>query len=195
MRLDVTDSFGKIKVGNTLLPGIYQSCYISGNVKMDEIDVPGQSGKSTQPQGFEDATISIQLRLVNDNSSSAYDKAKKIVQVFRAMDKNAKPYVYRIVNYMTNLWGIKEVIFTDLSISDSNTTDVLDASISFREYKPVSVKKEQTVAVLTKQSGTSVDTTAKKGFAANESTNSSTSSTTKLKNYKNGSKYPANDDD
>lgn len=199
MRLDVTDSFGQIKVGNTLLPGVYQGCSVSGRVKTDEINVSGQSGKSTQPQGFEDATIYIQLRLLNDNTSSAYDKAKTIIKIFRAMDKNAKPFVYRIVNNMTNIWGIKEVIFTDLTVSDSNTTDTLDVSISFREYKPITVKKEKMAVPAQKQTSTKpADTSAKKGFSLIDAIPTGGMETyNKLEAYRK-SKYPtfpAKDDD
>jgi hypothetical protein len=165
MKLEITNELGQIKLGNTMLPGIYAGCTIDGSVKLDEIDVPGQSGKSTQPKGFEDATISIRLNLINDDNSSAYDKAKIIINIFRAMDKNAKPYVYRIVNPMTNMWGIKEVIFKDLSTRDSNYDDMILADISLREYKPVVVKKEAAAPKPAKTTTNKKDTSASKGFA------------------------------
>lgn len=168
MRMDITNDLGQIKLGNTLLPGVYDSCEIQGGVKLDEIDVPGQSGQSTQPQGFEDATITLRLRLINDNTSSPYDKAQTIIKLFRSMDSLAKPYVYNIVNPMTRLWGIREVIFTDLRISDSNRTDIIEAEIVLREYKPAMIKKESSVPAPAKQTTSeteTVDTSQKSGFA------------------------------
>lgn len=145
MRLVITNELGNVKLGDKLLPGIYEGCEIRGAVKMDDIDVPGQSGKSTQPKGFEDATISLRIRLQNDENSSPYDKAKILVDIFQKTDGNAKPFIYRIVNHLTDIWKIKEVIFKELVISDANYSDSLRADIQLRQYKPVMVKKETKV--------------------------------------------------
>lgn len=168
MKLDITNEFGALKLGDVLVPGIYQGCEIRGNVKLDEIDVPGQSGKSTQPLGFEDATIALRMTLTNDENSSPYDKVKTIVKLFQATDKKAKPYIYRIVNQLTSIWGIKEVIFRELAIADSNSRDYIYADINLREYKPAIVKKETKTSHPTKQEkSTKKDPFTKKGENSN----------------------------
>jgi hypothetical protein len=195
MKLEVTKEMGQIKIGNITLPGIYDGCSISGSVKLDEIDIPGQSGKSTQPLGFEDASISLRLTLANDNKTTAYEKAKAIIDIFRAMDKSAKPYIYRIVNPMTNMWGIKEVIFKDLYISDSNYDDIISADLSLREYNPALVKKEAAARQAAKQSTTSADdSSASKGFAKSSASSSQTTSV-KMQTYQESEDAPFADDD
>lgn len=147
MRQVITDDFGQIKVGDTLLPGILQKIEIEGSVRIDDMEVPGSSGSSKQPQGFEDAVIYIELLLPTDDTSSCYDKLQTLVSVFKKVDKYAKPYIYRIVNKHTQVWNIKEVVFKNCRTMEDNRTDSIKATLEFKEYKPVLVKVEQISSV------------------------------------------------
>lgn len=159
MREIVTDHIGDIKLGGTLLPGIFESIEVTGRVKRDSVPLAGVSGSSTQPMGYEDATITLRVRLVNDDKSRAIDKMRTLVQVFKKTDDQARPYLYRITNELTQVWGIREVIFEELRSRASNQDDTLWADLVFQEYRPVLVQKETRAA----QSRT--DAGAKQGFA------------------------------
>lgn len=142
MRKDITNEAGAIKLGDTLLPGVFTSIEVDGKLRIDEKEVPGQSGKSKQPLGFEDAKISLKLRLITDEETDCYDKAAVLVNLFQTVDKQAKPYVYRIVNRLLELWHITEVLFEDIKIRDNKGSDTLQADLSFTEYKPALVAVE-----------------------------------------------------
>lgn len=143
MRQVITDDFGQIKVGDTLLPGILQKIEVEGSVRIDDMEVPGSSGSSKQPQGFEDAIIYIELLLPTDDATTCYDKLQTLVGIFKKVDKYAKPYIYRIVNKHTQVWNIKEVVFKNCRTTEDNITDSIKATLEFKEYKPVLVKVEQ----------------------------------------------------
>lgn len=143
MREVITDDIGQVKVGDTLLPGIFESLEIAGDVRVDEIEVTGQSGTSKQPLGFDDATLVLKIRLLTDDDSTCYDKLKTLVAVFRAVDAQAKPFVYRLVNHHAAIWGITEVIFKGLRSVEDNDSDTIRADLQFTEYRPVMVRNEE----------------------------------------------------
>ena len=147
MRQVITDDFGQIKVGDTLLPGTLQKIEVEGSVRIDDMKVPGSSGSSKQPQGFEDALIYIELLLSTDDINTCYDKLQTLVGIFKKVDKYAKPYIYRIVNKQTQVWGIKEVVFKNCRTSEDNLNDTIKATLEFKEYKPVLVKMEEISSV------------------------------------------------
>ena len=50
MRQVITADFGRVKLGDTELPGIFTQIRIKGAVRLDQVFVPGSSGKA-QPMG------------------------------------------------------------------------------------------------------------------------------------------------
>ncbi|MCR4443479.1 MAG: hypothetical protein NUV48_15200 [Peptococcaceae bacterium] len=142
MRQVITNDFGQVKVGGVILPGNIQSMEIEGGVRTDEMEVPGTSGTSKQPQGFKDALINLTLQLPTDDTSTCYEKLKTIVGILQKLDKNAKPYIYQIVNKHTAIWNIKEVIFETLRSTEDNKNDTITAELAFKEWRPVVVKSE-----------------------------------------------------
>ncbi len=139
----MTDDIGQIRVGGVLLPGIMESLEVAGALRIDEAEVDGQSGTTKQPVGFEDAAVTLRVRLVTDDESTSYDKAKEIVGLFQSTDSYAQPFVCRIVNRHTALWGIDEVLFSELKTSESNRDDTMYADLVFKEYVPVAVLAEE----------------------------------------------------
>lgn len=142
MRKVITNEVGAIKLGDTLLPGIFETIEVDGRLRIDEKEVPGQSGKSKQPLGFEDAKIRMTLKLLTDEQSDCYEKAAVIIRLFQTVDKQAKPYVYSITNRLLALWNITEVLFEDIKTSDAKGADTLMMDMSFTEYKPAIVAAE-----------------------------------------------------
>lgn len=155
MRQTITADFGKVRLGGTELPGVFHSMRVKGSIRMDEVKVPGASGKSKQPLGFEDGEVTITVVLLNDNKSTPYAKLKTLVSLFRRTDDHAKPMVYEMVNKHTEAWGIRRVVFKDITSSEGNSSDTIQADMSFVEYVPVMVQTEQrATATRTPQPGT-----------------------------------------
>jgi hypothetical protein len=143
MREVITDDVGQVRVGGVLLPGFMESLEVAGALRIDEAEVEGQSGTSKTPMGFEDATVTLRVRLVTDDDGTSYDKCREIVSLFQGTDSYAQPFVCRLVNRHTALWGIDEVLFRDLKTSESNKDDTMYADITFVEYIPVAVLAEE----------------------------------------------------
>lgn len=159
MRKVITKDFGQLKVGDTLIPGVFERLEVQGEVAVDEVDVLSESGTSKQPHGFKDASIGIALRLQNDDNSTPYDKLQVIVRVFQKVDASARPFIYRIVNQHTAIWGIKDVVFQGLTSSEDNQDDTIRVQLSFTEYRPTVVKSEAMAKTNTDKANT------KTGFA------------------------------
>jgi len=139
----VTNEVGDVKVGTTLLPGIYQSMQISGALRFDEMMMQGLSGTSKQPLGFEDAVVSLNMILPTNDSATCYDRMQVIAALFNNADSNGVPYVYKLINNLVSIWGIKQVLFKELKVKDDNEKkDSLLVEITFTEYVPVIVRRE-----------------------------------------------------
>ncbi len=146
MRKIITSAAGEVKLGDKLLPGVYQQMDVDGELRIDEKDVPGSSGSRKQPIGFEDAVVTLTLRLLTDEQSDCYEKVAELVRIFKAVDGTAKPFTYRIVNRLLDAWGIKEVHFKALRTPDKNKSDSIRAELVFVEYRPALVSAEAKAA-------------------------------------------------
>ncbi len=142
----ITDDFGQVKLGGQLLPGVIQQIEINGGVRVDIEEVPGQSGSSKQPQGYEDAEITIRIVLPTDEQSDCYGKVAELERSFKKVDSQAKPFVFCIVNKHAAARGINQVIYRGLRTTEGNADDTITAEIALVEFKPVVVKTEQIAA-------------------------------------------------
>jgi hypothetical protein len=156
----ITADFGKVKLGDQEVPGIFSQIRIRGGVRFDEVFVPGASGKSRQPLGYEPAEVTVSLRLPNDHVSTPYDKLAQITSMFQSVDDRAKPRVYRIVNKHVAAWRIREVVFKELSSDEDTNDDTIRAELHFEEWRPV-VTQTESRATVTQDTGG-----AKEAFAA-----------------------------
>lgn len=159
MRKVITGDFGQMKVGRTLLPGIFERLEVQGEVTVDEANILAESGSSKQPHGFKDATVTASLVLPNDTNGTPYDKLQVIVRVFKQVDSSARPFIYQIVNKHTAAWGIRDVVFQGLSSSEDDRDDTIHVQLTFVEYRPAVVKTEAMAKA------TSSRTNIKTGFA------------------------------
>jgi hypothetical protein len=143
VRQVITADFGRVKLGDTELPGIFTQIRIKGAVRLDQVFVPGSSGKARQPMGFEPAAVSLTIRLTNDRKSTPYEKLAQLTSLFQSVDEAAKPRVYRLINKHTEAWRIRDVIYTELKTSEDNQSDTIQAELEFEEYLPVVVRAEE----------------------------------------------------
>ena len=151
MRQIITDDFGEVRISGVALPGLLESLEISGEVEVDEIEVPGVSGTKKQPQGYNDAHLTLKLLTLTDDRSTCYEKAKQIIRIFKSTDLQAKPLVHRIVNKHAAMWGVEEVILNHLKTREGNQDDTMVVEIDMIEYEPTLVLKEAAVPMETGQ--------------------------------------------
>lgn len=140
------DDPGQVKLGDVVLPGVFEGLDVEGELRIDEAEVPGQTGKKKQIHGYDDPTIVLKLRLLTDARGTAVDKLKIIAGLFRTAGGQRQPYVYRIVSRATAAWGIREVIFKRLRSSDSNLDDTIRVELEFIENRAVMVQTKKVAA-------------------------------------------------
>lgn len=151
----ITDASGAVKVGDTLLPGDFQSLSVDGEVIIDDVEIEGKSKKAKQISGYEDSTVTLTLKLRNDTSSTPYDKLQEIQNVFKKSGQST-PVVYDIYNRHLKVRGITKVIFSKLTSSENNENDTMDVSCEFEEYSPIDI---QVVSSSSSSSGSSSSST------------------------------------
>jgi hypothetical protein len=137
---------GIVRLGGDALPGLLASLSVDGEVRYDEQKVDGQSGKRKTPKGFEDQEVSVTLTLCTDEQSDCYEKLAQLMPFFRKTTAQANPQIYDFVNRHAGARGIRRVIFDKLKSAETNTTDTITATLSFREHRPPIVRKEAAAA-------------------------------------------------
>lgn len=141
LRIDAPE--GQIKLGDVVIPGVYQSLEIEGAIKTDDVARSGRSGSSKLPQGWQDATARLQIRLLTEEGESYPTAAlAQIGELFQGADADAKPRVYTLVHPAAASVRLRDVLFASLRISDSNGDDTIGVELEFMEFKPVALARE-----------------------------------------------------
>ena len=179
---------GTPDIANVLFrfPVPHQQMSIKQSVKVDEVDIPGRSGKIKQAVGYEDTEVTINLTLVDEEdragtvTRSALDQYRELQAAFRdrsdpvgegqtAKASFAVPTIFSIQSRLTDACGIKTVLFKGLDVSDQPGTTDLEVNISFAEFEPVAaqVEKRGKEAVRKQQATKEADEAVKADEAAN----------------------------
>lgn len=167
MKLITTDEVGQVKVGDTILPGIFESLEISGSVKMDEVEIKGKKEKVTQAVGYETAKIRFNIILLpeDEEDGDTGEAVETIQQLFRKAPDQEKPGVFKIVNKHVLARGIDEVIFTGLKTYEDNKINKVLVMCEFTEHVPIKIK------VATKGSGSTAGSAGTKKPVSNKKNN------------------------
>ncbi len=137
---------GEVSLNGEVLPGIITSLRVSGQVRFDEQQVDGQSGKSKTPQGFEDADISLELVLLTDSETDCYEKLEALNRTFRNLDGKANPQVFTVASRHLSARGVRQAVFSRLDTTESEGNDWISASLAFVEHNPPVVRLEKAQA-------------------------------------------------
>lgn len=136
----ITSDVGEVKVGDQVLPGIFESLEVTGSVKMDEVEIKGKKEKLSQAVGYNNAKVRLNLKVIpKDEDDDCIETIAQIQRIFRSSPSLQAPGVYRIVNKHVLARGIDQVTFTDLRTYEDNRTDSFVVTAEFQEYNPVNV--------------------------------------------------------
>jgi len=141
----LTFEHGLVHLGDLVLPGVFKNQNIRNTVRFDEAEQDGMSGKVKTPLGWDDAAITLAVELLTDRESSCYEKLAELDSIFKGHDNGGNPMVYDITNPHVTARGIHQVVFSGLDSSESDSDDVMQASLNFTEHNPPIVKVEQQV--------------------------------------------------
>ena len=155
---------GEPDIANILFrfPVPHQQMSIRQAAKVDEVDIPGRSGKVKQAVGYEDTEVSISLTLVDEEDragnvvKSAFDQYRELQDAFRdrsdpvgESDSNASgvsyavPTIFSIQSRLTDACGIKTVLFKGLEVGDVAGESTLYAQINLAEFEPIARQVER----------------------------------------------------
>lgn len=158
---------GTPDIANVLFrfPVPHQQLSVKQGVKVDEVDIPGRSGKIKQATGYEDTEVSVSLTLVDDEdragniTKSAIEQFRELQQAFRdrsepiaesgetALTAKADvPTIFSIQSRLTDACGIKTVLFKSMDASESPGDTALEVSLSFAEFEPIARQVEKRAA-------------------------------------------------
>ena len=145
------NAYMEVMLGGVILPVPPKSMKIKQSMKVDEIEIPGRSGKVKQPIGYEDSEITLSLEIpatyVNGRiKEKAPDRFKTIQNLFRS-SKDAKPKAVDIASTLTESCGINQVLIKSMEISDS-TMDLVSVNLTLSEYESIEVQLESQVQEL-----------------------------------------------
>lgn len=141
--LKISDGF--IYLDNQKIDGILVGSDVGTSIIFDDTSLLGKDGKVPIPLGWDDASISFNLALLTDETLTCYDRLRRLNSIFRKVDKDGNPVVYSISNRHLRSRGIKSVVFSELSSSESNENDVISASLVLKEFSSPSEKNKRGV--------------------------------------------------
>ncbi|ALA68836.1 hypothetical protein GT50_00570 [Geobacillus stearothermophilus 10] len=179
--MDIRLEDEQIKVGDTLLPGVYEGMEVTGDVRSDEEEL--QSGKRVVHYSYNPTTIRLNLKLLNDADGTPEEKLATIQKVFRPPSQT-KPPTYKLVSSHAKARGIGQVMFIRFRSQDTNASDIITVSLEFQETESTTVsvqkvkantgsgqqytvKKGDTLWALAKKFNTTVEAIAKANNIAN----------------------------
>jgi len=141
VKLGDVKSDGTPDIANVLFefPVPHGQMRVRQEVRIDEVEAPGRSGKIKQAVGYQDSEISIGLRLYSDDDGkTALDKYAVLQDAFRKRDNaDSLPRVFSIQSPLTDACRIQTVLFKGLEISDAEGTDQLEVTVSLTEFEPI----------------------------------------------------------
>jgi len=136
-------AYMEVKLGPLLLPVPPKAMQIKQSMKIDEIEIPGRSGKIKQAIGYEDAeiTLSLEIPATYQNGfikETAPERFKAIQTLFRS-SKDAKPNAVEILSTLTESCNISQVLIKSVEIADS-ALDMVTVSLTLSEYESIEVQ-------------------------------------------------------
>lgn len=127
---------GELYLNGARVDGIMTRSNVSQDVRYDEAEQDGLSGKVKTPMGWEDATIRFDMDLMSDETATCYERMERLNGVFRGVDNGVNPKIYTVDNRHLLARGISQVIFSSLSSDEDDLEDVIEVSLAFKEYRP-----------------------------------------------------------
>jgi len=131
----------EVKLGDLTLSVPPRQMKIKQTLKIDEIEIPGRSGKVKQPVGYEDSEITMELEIPHQESGlqlvkTAQDRFKEIQALFRASPDTIQAPI-PIVSTLTEACGIQQVLIRDIELQDDPDYDYLACTLTLTEFDSI----------------------------------------------------------
>lgn len=125
-----------LSLNGQVAPGIFESLSIGSKLLVDSKAVDGGSGKQYQVNGFDDASLSFSLRLMDDENTSKEEALGALTRLFKKFDDSGKPALYKLDFPQASAWNLQDCLFLSLDSSQAAGRQEIKVSLKFAEYRP-----------------------------------------------------------
>ena len=164
---------GTPDIANVLFkfPVPHKKMRINQEIKIDEIEIPGRSGKIKQATGYHDSNIEIMIDLVDiedqyDIKKSAKEQLEELQKTFRDRDNDKLPRMFSISSPLTDSCNIRTVLFKRIEVEDIPGNTALKITLILTEFEPIAVQVEQNRRQI--QASNEAQKKAKQAVSANQ---------------------------
>ncbi|MBC8203976.1 MAG: hypothetical protein H8E87_00535 [FCB group bacterium] len=131
----------EVMIGDLILSLPPRQMKIKQTLKIDEIEIPGRSGKVKQPTGYEDSEITIELEIPHQEIGmlvvkTAGERYQEIQSLFRPSSDTIQAPI-PIVSTLTEACGIEQVLIKDIDLQDDPEYDYLVCTLTLTEYDSI----------------------------------------------------------
>jgi hypothetical protein len=141
---------GSPDIANVLFtfPVPHNQMRVRQEIKIDEVDIPGRSGKVKQAVGYQDSEIEIQIALVDVEDAtgvtlSVAEQFRSLQDAFRKRNQESLPRMFSISSRLTDACRIQTVLFKGLEVTDTPGANDLTITISLTEFEPIEMQVEK----------------------------------------------------
>jgi len=131
----------EVKLGDLTLSLPPRQMKIKQTLKIDEIEIPGRSGKVKQPVGYEDSEITLELEIPHQETGlqvvkTAGERFREIQALFRPSPDSIQAPI-TIVSTLTEACGIEQVLIKDIDLHDDPEYDYLVCTLTLTEFDSI----------------------------------------------------------
>ncbi|QGP91712.1 LysM domain protein [Neomoorella glycerini] len=137
--IKIDNDNGEVMVGNTVLPGVFESIEVEDDTQADQVEIQGKEKRSNQRIAYNPTRIRLNLTLLNDESGPAVQKLEAIHKIYRPSRSVNTPQVYSIISPEAQAHGVDQVTFASLRSRSTNLDDTIFVNLEFEEYIAVTV--------------------------------------------------------
>ena len=125
-----------LSLNGNALPGIFDGLSVGSKLLMDAKAVEGGSGKQYQVNGFDDASVSFSLRLLDDGEVSKEEALADIAGRFKKFNDDGTPLIYALDFPAARAWNLQGCLFLSLDSLQSGGKQEINVNLKFSEYRP-----------------------------------------------------------
>lgn len=128
-----------VMIDGVVLPGLCKSIEVTTAAEIEEQEVEGSTAQPKQATGYEDAKVSLELLLLDEENGATKEEKLLVIQNFFRQQGQDIPAVHSIVNRHTSLRNISQVLFKQMVSKETNANDQLSVTLEFWEYVPMTI--------------------------------------------------------
>lgn len=131
-----------LSLNGQVIPGIFESLSIGSKLLVDAKAVEGGSGKQYQVNGFDDASVSFALRLI-DGEVKKEQALAEIAGLFKKFNESGEPVIYTLGFPQTRAWNLQGCLFLSLDSQQAAGRQEIKVNLKFTEYRPEVVRVQE----------------------------------------------------